>query len=496
MPNFLELLISSFRTNAARNALILPDAKVSYQDLWDRSCLLAARFQELAVQCGKQQIRVGILVSRSLESYSSILACLLSGSAYIPINPKQPKERIKKILALAAPDLVLPDENTLRCAPPGTAATRDGFAAAALMDSTLAYIIFTSGSTGIPKGVMVSRANLNHIILFALDRFKLNAQDRASQFYELSFDLSLLDMLLCWCSGACLYVVPEKELLQPAKFIQDNQLTLWSSVPSVINLMQRLKVLKPDCFPSLRFSLFGGETFGFEAYKSWQSAAPHSRIDNVYGPSEVTVACSFQQSSDPPLLTVERNSISIGKAVSGLHVGVMDQQQKFLGPDEVGELCFSGPQVSLGYLNNEAETKRKYIMLKHPKLGESRWYLSGDVGYQDSRGNLHLLGRVDNQIKYFGHRIELEEIELHLAKAANVQVAACVAWPLIAGAVNGIVGFVENTKLNEAQIMQNLKEHLPAHMLPQRIVLKQELPLNLNGKIDRQALVSELQQKD
>ncbi len=515
--SFIQKFIEHAGLNPEHLALVLHDSRYSYDDLLGKANKLAHQLSTLKSK--HSTARVGILASRSVEAYSAVLAALISGVTYLPINPKQPKSRIIELLKLAAPDALVLDQKRIALLDqelsqflPNTIIApehqsqrlgeisimgKDQLTApieklGSVNKSGLAYILFTSGSTGTPKGVMISLGNLEHFVQYVLQRYELKTHDRVSQFYELSFDLSALEMFLTWCSGATLFVVPEGELLQPAKFIKTNALTVWSCVPSIVGIMQRLKVLGDNCFPSLRLSLFGGEALNLPTYQAWNKAAPKSVVENIYGPTELTVCCSFERVGNPPRLTKDRDTISIGKPSDSMLAAIVDQNKNILGQGQVGELCFSGPQAAQGYLGNAKETERKFIRLVHPAHGPTSWYLTGDLAYQDEQGYLYHLGRIDNQIKLLGHRIELEEVEAHLLNISAASSVACVAWPRRNDLVEGIVAFVAGTKISADKIMLQLKQRLPSYMLPSRIILKETLPLTLHAKIDRKALVAEL----
>jgi acyl-coenzyme A synthetase/AMP-(fatty) acid ligase len=253
-----------------------------------------------------------------------------------------------------------------------------------------------------------------------------------------------------------------------------------------------LKQLPPGAFPSLRYSIFGGEPLLMSYVEAWRKAAPNSIIENQYGPTEATVACTGEWLTDPPRLTPSRGSISIGVPFPGMRAGIVDPNGVFLSPGEIGELAVSGPQVAAGYFDDPQLTKQRFRSLAHPTFGRAVFYLTGDLAYEDADGHFHHLGRIDHQVKILGRRVELEEIESHL-RAVTGGEAIVVAWPVQDGA-HGVVAFVAGGEWTPEGAQEALRGRLPSYMVPQQILRRISLPLSANGKLNRGALLRELEQ--
>ena len=467
-----------------------------------------------------------IFAYRSLTAYSGVLGILASGKGYVPLNPKFPVERSRTMLVLsgcralvvgkeALPQLpqllqglqtsltiILPDVQDLG----GLASlhSKHRFVAAAelpvqsasvqlsVSPESVAYLLFTSGSTGQPKGVPISHSNVSAYVRYTCDRYEVNENDRFSQEFDQTFDLSVHDMFVCWERGACLYCVPERAVMAPAKFIRNNALTMWFSVPSVVGGLSKLRLLQPGSLPSLRFSLFCGEPLPATYAEAWQEAASNSILENLYGPTETTIAISnYRWDVTLSLQECVNGIVPIGKIFEGQTARIVDQNRQALPPGEIGELCLSGSQVTNGYWNNLEKTEEQFIRM--PGEGNSSWYRTGDLARQQN-GSLLYLGRIDHQVKIRGHRVELQEIEEVMRKVCGTSQVVCVPWPVHNGSGEAVVAFVSGLEsLDHGRVLAYCSGVLPEYMVPKRIYLLPEMPLNVNGKIHRQKLVQLLE---
>jgi acyl-CoA synthetase (AMP-forming)/AMP-acid ligase II len=285
--------------------------------------------------------------------------------------------------------------------------------------------------------------------------------------------------------------VPRGELLAPARFIRDERLTVWFSVPSVVALLRKARLLRPGAFPALRLSSFCGEPLPLASIEAWRAAAPASAIENQYGPTEATISCTAERWSDgAPAVTEGRGTVAIGRPYEGTLAGIVDEALRFVAPGTPGELVLAGPQLAAGYLDDPELTARRFPTLAHPRHGEGRWYRTGDLAVEDEGGRLHHLGRIDHQVKILGKRVELEDIEANLRAACGTASVAAVAWPVEAGVAQGVVAFVAAGERDEEVVKSRMRARVPAHMVPRRVVPVGDLPLTANGKLDRKLLVA------
>jgi amino acid adenylation domain-containing protein len=445
---------------------------------------------------------VGVLAAATPECYVGILAALYAGAVAVPLSPAFPAERTVGMAEAACVDafiadargaeilartglaggrpVLVPDPGaagpaaiTIR-SQPGRALT--GPAAAGPGD--VAYVLFTSGSTGRPKGVPVSHGNVDHFLRFNQRRYGFTPDDVCSQTFAATFDLAMFDMFMAWGAGATLESTPVHAFLALPEFIERKKMTVWFSVPSAVSVVRRRGGLAPGSMPSLRWSLFCGEALMRHDADDWQQAASRSVLENLYGPTELTIACSTYRwrPGQSPAQCVN-DVVPIGKVYPALGYVLIDPFGQ-PAPAE-GELCITGPQMFSGYLDPRDDENR---FLVHDGR---RWYRTGDRVRLDG-GVLQYLGRVDFQVKIRGYRVELAEIE-HAARALpGIQQVAAV--PVRCQGIVELAMFYAGSALAPEDVIVALARALPDYMVPRWAWRIDDMPLNANQKVDRRAL--------
>ncbi|WP_394688078.1 AMP-binding protein [Hoeflea sp.] len=493
-----------------RNALVVGSDQFTYKILKQKVQSVASTISP-ALTHG----RIGILASRSLEACIGILATSWAGGTYVPIGLKLPKERLIELFELLELDTLIVDKageklltgDVAGAAPNIILAPGDTKGDFRIIKGDLlsandtaiqepvdigpghtAYIEFTSGTTGKPKGVMVSAGAVAAYLDAMATWYDFGPNDRAAETCDITFDLSVHNMLTTWKAGAALHILRPLDMVAPARFVRAQQITTWLSVPSVVALTRKAGGLTPDSMPSLRISLFCGEPLPSATAQAWAEAAPNSLVDNIYGPTEATIACLRQTWTVDGRLTASRGIVAIGQPYPGMEAEIVGPDGQLLENGTAGEIVLAGTQLADGYFRQPELTASRF-----PVRNGKRWYLTGDQGYRDSDGVFHHLGRLDNQIKLHGHRVELEEIDTRLREAAATDMAVAVAWPVKDAVAEGLVGFYSASRKDSQQIRDRLRAVLPPHMVPARIEFIKTMPLNANGKIDRNALARRLE---
>lgn len=505
---------------AERPAVVVEGRTLSYGELRARACQIAACIQAHRGDESGPRL-TAVFAYRSVAAFSGVLGALLAGNGYVPLNRTFPASRTREMLrrsecrsivvdaesmvqmdallegeearmVIIAPDLADPAPYRRRWPRHVVVGAGDlhrygAWREPASGGDDVAYLLFTSGSTGIPKGVAVAHRNVAAFVDHVTDRFAINEHDVVSQTFDFTFDLSAFDMFVSWERGACVCCLSQKTLINPSRFIRERGLTVWFSVPSMVSLMKQSGLLKPGGFPLLRLSLFCGEPLPVGSAEAWSAAAPNSAVENLYGPTELTIACtSYRWDPDRPTADSALGIVPIGFPFRGMKVLVVDAVLNEVEPGGEGELLMSGPQMSLGYWKDPERTAAAFVV---PPGRNDLFYRTGDrVRRPEGDGPLVHLGRMDSQVKILGHRVELGEVEAAVRAASGIDGVVAIGWPVTASGYSGIEVFVEGRPVEIDGLRSAVAARLPDYMVPRRWHFHGRLPRNANGKFDRKAL--------
>ena len=474
-------------------ALRVGGKRFSYGDLGQLSQGLARAVQAALAQRQKPATACAIFADRSPESYAGVLAALQLGLSYVPLNPKFPVERNRMLLERSKAGFVIcsPSEQAhMEELTRGTdvqvvAAPQDGPLLEADLNNPIAYILFTSGSTGMPKGVEISHANLDAYLSAALSVTDYGPADRFSQNFDLTFDLSVHDMFLCWRVGGELIVPSAKDLEYPAEYIQREGVTCWFSVPSLAQKMNLQHGLAQGSLSSIRHSLFCGEALPLDLAVKWQ-AATGSVVENWYGPTEATIACMrYRLPEQAGQMETHLGLTPIGSCLPGMRALVLGTDMQEVEPGGTGELYMAGPQLARGYLDDPEKTAAAFMDL--PQHG-GRFYRTGDRVKRVRADELHFIDRADNQIKIRGYRVEIGEIEARIRELTGGCSAVVTPLPLKSPVPTVLVASIEGWDGDSAALLDRLGEVLPSYMIPSALRLEASFPKNASGKVDRGAI--------
>lgn len=452
------------------------------------------------------RIPVAVFLPKNRWSVVSFIGIFKSGNFYVPLDVKSPLERVSKILGTLNPTIIITDElhkNKLREIDyVGDILLIDDILTKVFKDDdicslkTLAesiidldpiYAIFTSGSTGTPKGVLISHKGVIDYIEWAKVTYSVTSQDIIGNQAPFYFDNSTLDIYLMIVCGATLNIIPESQFTFPIKLIEyvnSKSINFVFWVPSVLNSVSNFDVFSSVKPSRLNKILFAGEAMPNKHLNYWRKHHPNSLYSNLYGPTEITVDCTFY--------IVDRDfrddeSLPIGKACKNTQILILSDVGKVVNNNDIGELCVRGSSLAFGYYNDLEKTKQSFVQNPLHNLYPDLIYKTGDLVHENQHGEIIFVGRKDSQIKHMGYRIELGEIETAILGVEQVE-NACVLYNDIE---KQIVAFFISNKTN-IEIRKELMVCLPKYMIPTKWIKKDEFSLNANGKINRLELKDQM----
>lgn len=437
--------------------------------------------------------KVGLVANDDIETYASIFAIWFQGLGYVPLHPNQPTDRSLEIIAQAEVGLVISSSDKFtfpgvqRILSNSLEYTGLNLAIKNVPEAELAYILFTSGSTGKPKGVPITRSNVAAFMKsFWETGFDISENDKCLQCFDLTFDVSVQSYLVPLTRGACAYSIPHDQIKYSYVFglLDEHHLTFGAMAPSMIRYLRpyfdEIKI------SSFRYCILTAEASPLELIKEWSSCIPNAIIYDFYGPTEATIYCTWYQLPANMDAKQLNGMLSIGKAMNGLTAVIKDDNNNMLGPNEKGELCISGPQLTPGYWNSPEKNMEAFVELPYNGINQ-RFYKTGDLCYFDEEGDIMYSGRLDYQVKIQGYRIELGEIEHHAREFLAGQNTVAVAFENKTTNTE-IALFVEGEFTSMSELKSYLNSKMPPYMMPTKILVEKEFPLNNNGKIDRNIL--------
>ncbi len=467
---------------------------------------------------------VTIYLEKGVDVLTSFMGAAYSVNFYSPIDVDMPASRVKKILETLKPSVVITTlelvENfsefsydgefiLLDTLFPQNFAYADGAkgeitvdkaelssaefkasldavdkARAKGVDTDLLYVLFTSGSTGVPKGVTINHRSVIDYIDWVVSTFDITAEDSFGNQAPFYFDNSILDIYSTLRMGATCYIIPKELFSQPVpllQYIKDNHINTIFWVPSALIVVAKLKAFRNvDLTDTVKRVLFCGEVMPTKQLNVWRSYLPNAVYANLYGPTEITDACTYyivdREFSD-------EESLPIGIPMANTDILVLNEKNELVVGDEIGELCVRGTSLSMGYYNNPEKTREAFVQNPLNSAVPEIIYRTGDLVKYNEYGEIMYLARKDFQIKHMGHRIELGEIETAVSSIDEITLCCCLYDEMR----QKIVLFAD-ADLEKSYIIEKLEPLIPEYMFPNRFVYMDEMPINSNGKIDRVAL--------
>ena len=488
MRNILEMLEATAARVPDRLAVESEGEKYSFRELVRAAKSIGAALQREGIVPGEP---IGVVAERQAMTVALFLGVLYAGAYYVPLDPNVPEEKRDAILQETAMRLVL-----------GPQERREGYALRYLSPEEIGtgecalpnvggadplYLVYTSGSTGKPKGILKSHlAEISFIEAYS-QTFDFRTEDVIGNQTPFFFDASAKDLYMMVRLGCTLEILPTKLFSFPPELIEalnEKQVTFVSWVPTALSIVAQLNpfsLVKPEY---LRKVFFVGEVMPMKHLNKWRSALPDLQYVNLYGQSELAGVCCFYEVRKA---FADTDTLPIGKPLPNCRVTLLDESGAVIdGPGRIGEIVIVSDALALGYFHDTEKTQASFLTRDFGD-GPVRCFLTGDLAQYDAEGDLVFAARTDYQIKHMGHRIELGEIEA--VAGAEEEIARCCC--LYDAAKQAIVLFCQLTPgsvSTGAQLRRQLKEKLSDYMLPRRVIVLDQLPLNANGKVDRQAL--------
>ncbi len=500
---------------AEREAFRFKTESLSYETLAIRSTKLARVLIEQGVN---RWDRVGIYLNKGLELPVAVYGVMKAGAAYVPLDPSTPVSRLKFVIRdcgirclitnqkkaavieklAAETDLEcviganINSESNLRCLSWDDvfAANDASISEVTTVASDLAYVMYTSGTTGYPKGIMHTHYSGLSYAQLAAKTYSVSHQDRLGNHSPLHFDMSTFDYFSGPLSGATTVIIPEEYTKLPAsmsKLIQDEELSIWYSVPfALIQLVQRGSLEQRD-LGALRWIMFGGEPFPLKHLRSLMSFVPDARFSNVYGPAEVN-QCTYFHFTEGDFNW--RKPVSIGREWKNTEGLIINEDDEPITNGEIGELVIRSATMMKGYWGREELTERSWYYRSTYSSETDKFYRTGDLVQLMDDGNYQFIGRKDRQIKVRGHRVELDEIESAILTHDQTSETAVFAVDDNDGS-NSIIAAVipkVDQPLAVADLINYLNGRLPRYAVPAELIVTDSFPRTATGKIDRREL--------
>ena len=439
-----------------------------------------------------------VFVDRKIETLVGFMGVVESGNFYVPIDCKMPYERVKLISDVCQPiaAITISDKDNTTLDLVGFNGVRLSYAEAKdapknlgvlaevrrnIIDLDPVYSIFTSGSTGVPKGVLISHRGMMDFSDFLIERFGITDEDVVANQAPFYFDCSVKDIGICLRSGATLNIIPKKCFAFPKlliEFLNERKVTCLFWATSAVILVANTGILDEKKPLYLKHVSFGGEAMPAKQLNCWKRNLPDVQYINVYGPTEVTVDCTYYV-VDREFMDGE--FVPIGNNIPNKQILLLNDEDKLANTGEVGEICCRGTGVAMGYYNNREKTDSVFVQNPLHNLYNDIIYRTGDLGRWNERGELEFVSRKDFQVKHKGNRIELGEIEVAVNAIEGVTNAACI----FDQENDKLVLYYTTIDGLPIDIINLVKERIPVYMFPEVVNHLVQMPYNMNGKIDR-----------
>lgn len=497
--NVLEYFLRTWDRWPSKTAVVDGQEKWAFERLGRRAASIS---RQIVNRTSCTNSPIATYLPKGNEAVASYLAVLFSGNCYAPLDITAPLARIQTIVGHLEPLLILTTENLSTHLVSGgidrnllllvDEIADDGGNVPdrwlKLIDTDPVYILHTSGSTGKPKGVVISHRGVIDYIDWARECFKIDEHCVIGNQAPFIFDNSTLDLHLCFACGATLHLIPEEFFRFPLRlmeYLANKSINFIFWVPSIMVAVANAGIL--DRIPALRLEkiLFAGEVMPAKHLSLWRSRFPNALFVNLYGPTEITVDCTYyivdrKLGDDEP--------VPIGGPCRNTDVLILNEENQPCQAGERGELCVRGSSLALGYWNDPIQTAAAFVQNPVNRFYPELIYRTGDLAYRNEKGEIIFVGRKDFQIKHMGYRIELGDIEHFALQVPGIR-KSCVLYHAEKKQI--VLAYESDVDIDPAFIRNELGQNLPKYMWPTLFRRVSELPCTPNGKIDRQQVMLE-----
>ncbi|GGG07044.1 hypothetical protein GCM10010912_59630 [Paenibacillus albidus] len=488
--SLIETIVDRMSKNADSTALRFNTEKLTYRELDEKSLYYAAILQTEGI---KENDIVGISVKRGLDMILLILAVLRAGACFLPIDLSLPKSRKQYIITNSNMRCLLVDEecwgkfHDLQVINIATRKASQGmpqYTAPRIKSNQLAYVIYTSGSTGLPKGVMIEHGSLKQFALDIQKKIDFSQIQSILCLTNMSFDIFIVESLLPLSLGKEVVMAEEKYQRNPlilANLIRNEKIDMVQMTPTSMSMLLQFK-RNNHCLLHLKLILIGGEPFPLHLLHTLRSITDSATIYNMYGPTEATIWVTAANVTDALV-------IHLGDVFESSQIMIIDADGNSINQGGIGELYILGQCLARGYLNNPEKTRERFSEYKDD-LHTKKVYRTGDLVKLSEKGQLLFVGRVDNQVKIRGHRIELEEVEQIMISYDGVKQAIVFVDKNERGHENYLSAlYCSDHTISASYWYEYLAEWLPDYMIPVFFRKVDHIPTNSNGKMDRNFII-------
>ncbi len=496
--NLIDYFEDTVEKYSEKVCVVGKDQSITFRELRTSSKQIAGNI--LRYTNFSKNAPIAIFLPKGISVYEMNIACMYSGNIFMNLDIKTPMARIKNVIDLIRPALIVSDDSYLELLKEqnfempvmSVQQMKDNSGIGEenlqsrlkdMIDTDPMCIINTSGSTGTPKGVVLNHRSFIDFVKWSLDTFGFNGEERIGALSPVVFDIYDYELCLMMTVGASIVLLDAEMAVFPIKlltYMQEQKVSFIFWVPTIMVNIANRDLLTKKPLEDLKTVWFAGEVFPTKQFNYWKNKLPQTIFANLYGPIEITLDCTYYI---PERDFDDSEPLPIGYACENTDILILNDENKQCEKNELGELCVRGTSLAMGYYNNPERTAQAFVQNPLNNHYPELIYRTGDLAYINDMDEIIFKGRKDSLIKHMGYRIELGEIEHVLIDTLHLVQNGCVVYNYSA---KEIVLFYENSgEISEKEIKKSLATVFPKYMVPTVFYRMDELPRNTNGKIDR-----------